>query len=392
LVALAGAVVFALVLQVSIAGVFADTRPQLALAAAPFDAGARTRLAQQYMAMESTSAARALALDAIRRDPMQPIALRVLAQGIPGSGPAAQSRQTALIMQSQRLSRRDLPTQMWLIDRYFRQGDAAATIRHFDVALRTSESARAGIFPMLEAAAAEPAVRRSLLQTLAERGSWTRQFAQYSVGSGRDLDFAVQVARLLLDPTDAVHAREYRLLLVRLAQSGRYSTAWDTYVSRGLAPAGAAAQTIRNGNFDAAEDGSPFDWTFAQEPELWASRERADGRAGHLLRVAAGDGNSGTVAWQVIRLASGPHQVRVRMGDVPAARNARPALQVDCANASGNTRLLTLVPDTAGSASREYVATTRVPAGCPFQMVSIAIAGDGPVADPSPWVDDLRID
>ena len=77
------AIVTLLVLQVTIAGVFRTSAPQIALAWVPDDAQARGRLAGALVGQQSTpearEAARELARDAIRRDPLNVAALRAAA-------------------------------------------------------------------------------------------------------------------------------------------------------------------------------------------------------------------------------------------------------------------------------------------------------------------------
>jgi hypothetical protein len=392
-VALAALATFGVTLQVSLAEVFRSTSPQLALKVAPLNAGARAKLAALLVASPATrSAARALALDAIQRDPIQPVALRVLAVALDENDARLDEVRRGLMAQAQRLTRRDLATQMWFIDQSIRKSDALSTMHHFDLALRSSESAREGIFPLLEVAASDREVRQILLRTLGQRPSWAKQFASYSVGSGRDLAFSAEVAGLLLDPRDPEDRQQYLFLTNRLVQDGRYALAWDIYRKRGLAPANIITNGVRHGDFDAPENGSPFDWTFAQEPELWASRERGSDNAGFVLRVAAFNGRSGEVAWQVVHLPPGAHRLQVQMGDIPTAAPDRPEVRMECAAAAGGERLATVIPDQSGPASREFSAEFTVPQSCPFQRISIRAAGQGPLKDPVPWVDDVRID
>jgi len=383
-----------LTLQVSVAGVSrGGGRPQLALQAAPFDAAARTKLATLLVEADETKPeARELALDAIRRDPIQPAALRVLAQSLDPAKDRSGNAAMALIEQSQRLSRRDVATQMWLIDHYSRLGDVEAAVRQIDVVLRSSETARPAVFPVLELAGSDPRGRRIVMRTLARKPNWARPFAAYAAQAGPNLEFAVEITAPLLDSSKRDDRDWYQALMNRLVQGGRLDLAWDIYRQRGLAPAGAAASTVRNGGFENAEDGSPFDWYFAQESELWSSRDRIEGGDGLVLELAAYNGRSGDVAHQYIRLAPGPHRLRARLGEVPAERRERPEIRLECVSAGGGMRLATLIPERAGAAPSELSATFAVPSNCRFQIISIRIAGDGPLKDRLPWIDNLRID
>jgi hypothetical protein len=391
LIVLAGALAFAVTLQVSLAGVFRSTRPQVALAAAPLDAAARSKLAAQLVGAEpGDEAARRLAHDALRRDPLQPAALRVLGLTQSTDDAASLQRAAAFMNGAQRLSRRDLPTQMWLIEHYGRSGRVPDMVNHFDLALRSSLSARSAIFPLLTAAAADPRARDTIIRTLSRRPNWALPFATYSTDNGRDLDFAVTVAQLLLDPREAEDRAHYTTLLGRLVEYNRQDLAWDLYAAPKLGLRRAGAGAIRNGDFEATEDGTPFDWNYAEEPELWASRERVD--RGIVLRVAAYNGRSGQVARQVLHLPAGPHRLRARVGDIAASEFERPELRIDCAGTSGDVLLLKVRPARSGAGPWELAGQFVVPPGCAFQQLSIGLSGEGALQEPSAWVDDIRID
>lgn len=387
LLLLLGAAFFTVTLQISISGAFRAKRPQLTLQLAPYDAEARSRLAARLSSASMRDEARSLALDAVRRDPVQPVALRVLAESLGDSdNPAA----FELISAAQRLSRRDLPAQMWLINYYGRRGEVETAIHHFDLALRSSESSRMGIFPLLEASAAEPGARNVILKVLAERAAWTEQFAGYAASVGRDLEFDADIARLLLNPQRADQRNQGLMLVGRLAQADRYETAWDLYTRGGFAPRAAASVMLRNGNFEKPEDGSPFDWNLAQEPDLWAARERAAGSGGTLLRLAATNGKSGVAAWQALHLNSGVHRLTLRTGDTPADAYERPEFRIECVGGLGR-RLLTLKPKASAAAAQTLSETFTVPQSCRFQRLSVHIAGEGALKDLAPWIDDVAI-
>lgn len=391
-VAIIGIVAFVATLQVSIAGAFRTTRPQLSLKMAPLDAIARVRLASQLVTRDEHLAdARSLAMDAIARDALQPGAFRIIAESLDGREPANLTTATALMAQSARLSRRDVATQMWLIEHYGRIGDAERMVRHFDIVLRASEAARRSGFPMLGLAASDPLGQELIIRTLSARPNWAKEFATFTIGSGSDLAFANRAAQLMLDTADPENRVHYLLLMRRLTEAGLYAQAWDLYGKPGLAVAGARELPLRNGGFEAAEDGSPFDWAFVQEPELWAAREQADAEEGLVLRLAASNGRSGELAWQLLHLPPGAHRIRLRMGNVPDDRYERPEILLTCL-ARSVSPLTKVVSPTAGTGPHQLEASFVVPPDCSFQRLVIRAAGDRALQDPAPWIDDIAID
>jgi len=279
---------------------------------------------------------------------------------------------------------------MWFIEHFGRIGDAKQMVQHFDIALRTSESAWRTGFPMLALAAAEPQGEELVVKTLSDRPVWAKEFARYMTGSGTDLAFAARVAELLLETTDRDNRGHYLLLLRRLTEGGFHSRAWEIYGKLGFVDADAKMRLVRNGDFDGAEDGTPFDWTYAQEPELWAARERVDGQ-GFVLRLAAYNGRSGEVASQLIHLSPGVHRINLLMGDVPADRYDRPEFFLSCVGKT-DAHLASVVSDTPGPRPQNLAASFIVPRECAFQRIVIRVSGEGPLNDSLPWIDDISIE
>jgi len=391
-VLLAGLATFTLVVQVSIAGSFRDTRPSLALRYAPIDARARTKLAAAIVSgaqtKEARNSARALATDAVKRDPLMPAALRVIAQSHKDGIGMADEKVTALMLEAQRLSRRDNPTQLWLANDNALRGNVNEVIDHFDIALLTSNAARPNIFPLLLATTADPRFRQALVQKLRERPDWTKAFLDHAVRNGSNLDFATDIAPQFLDselPDDRVMIRT---LMERLTAAGEFDRAWQ--VRQELSGERTSdVVPLRNGDFESVDEFAPFGWTLADDPELWAARERDTGD-GYLLRIAAYNGRSGEVARQLIKLRPGAYQIRLDAGDIPANAYERPQLRVSCANDS-EAELLELAPASAGAGPRSFAGRFTVPGGCSFQWLAITAAGEGSLRDPLPWIDNIRI-
>jgi len=384
---------FAVALQVSLAGAFRSTRPQLALMVAPLDAAARARLAGQLALSdqaEAKAAARNLGIDAIRRDALQPVALRAIALAGERSDPQSRQSTLGLMMQSQRLSRRDVMTQMWLVEHFGRLNQFETMVYHFDLALRSSESARASVFSLLAAAAADPSGEEIVIRTLSRRPNWAIPFVAFSIGQGQDLEFVVRTARLLLDPRKPEDRARYLALLNRLAAERRYDLAWSLYVDPALALGAPGKVPLRDGTFEGRAGGTPFDWSLMQEAELWASTEPKGG--GTILRMAAYNGRSGDVAWQLLRLNPGMYRVALTMGDIPADTFERPEVRITCAERDQDRSLMILKPAQAGVGPRRVEGGVIVPSGCTFQRISIALAGEGSFQEPTPWVDDISID
>lgn len=386
-----GLLAFVVSLQVSVAGVFRATNPFLVAKVAPFDAGARSRMAVRLVEFpETRQQAADLAHDAIRRAPVEPVALRVLGQVADIENPSNRSRALALMLEAERLSRRDYATEMWLAEHAAKGGKPERMLGHMDILLRSSESARRAAFPLLIAAAADPPTQSILLQTLAKKPNWAQAFASYAMTEGSDLPFARRLADLLVDPRRAENRELYRTLMSRMVQASQFDAAWSLYRASFRASGNAGNVAVRNGSFERMEDGSPFDWSFAQEPELWSAREPHLNRTGNVLRVAAFNGRAGEAARQLLHLAAGAHKLLVSMGDLPADRMEAPEIRLRCAG-PGEQTLLKFGPTAVERGFAELSGNFIVPAGCHFQWLTVEAAGEGQQLDPLPWVDDLRV-
>src|SRR5262249_7177342 len=75
-------------------------------------------------------------------------------------------REQRLFELSSAISRRSLPTRLWLIQRSVDHGDVAGALENFDIALRTSTAAPDALFPVLATASSDPGLAQPLARLL----------------------------------------------------------------------------------------------------------------------------------------------------------------------------------------------------------------------------------
>jgi len=141
-----------LTVAVSAANALRQVRPDLAHRIMPFDARANAGLAEQAsVRMAQDRAARAtaagLAREALSRDVTVVAAWRTLGLELETEGRRGDAER--LIRFAERLSRRDLPTQLWLIEANVARNDIEGALAHYNIALRTSQAAADVLFPIL---------------------------------------------------------------------------------------------------------------------------------------------------------------------------------------------------------------------------------------------------
>jgi hypothetical protein len=181
-------------------GYLAAKSPALAVRADPGNglaAGKEVSLRQAVggEAYRLTANDRAIVLAGLRRDPLSRVALRVLAvdQALGRHRDAAR----ALFQISNRISRRDPGTQIWLLDDRARHQDLAGTLSHYDAALSTSPSSAALLYPALTKALSFPEIDAELAPLIHQGRSWADGFVNYAtvhVGKAADLGRVLEAA------------------------------------------------------------------------------------------------------------------------------------------------------------------------------------------------------
>lgn len=156
-----------------LSGVTRKYRPDVALSVRPNDAIARAQLAnflQRGSVASTPEAVEELTRQTLLRDPTSGVAARVLGEQRAQVG--EQLNAATLMNYSDALSRRDLRTQMWLIEYHVRREDIPAVLRHFHAAASTSRGATTLLFPMLATALNDPRLIEPLAESLAHEPWW----------------------------------------------------------------------------------------------------------------------------------------------------------------------------------------------------------------------------
>ena len=146
-----------LLVVVSGANIVREVRPDLALGMMPFDARAKAKSAERLSASPRATPAqlreaRRLATEALDRDPTIASAWRTL--GLVSTLRNRPGAAAGFFHTSERISRRDVPTQLWLIEEAVARNNIPAVLHHYDVALRTSRASHPLLLLILIAATA----------------------------------------------------------------------------------------------------------------------------------------------------------------------------------------------------------------------------------------------
>jgi hypothetical protein len=383
-----------LTFAVGAASLFRNARPDAALKVAPFDARARARAAEQIVQGSANDrrrlgAAEALSLAALRRDPTIVQAWRTLALvAVLRRQPNRAGRLFHLV---ERMSRRDLPTELWLIEENVNRNDVAGALLHYDVALRTSLSSHELLLPIILRALNDPNLVEPMARLLVTDPPWKEQFFGALIQqppSGANLARLMEMiaARGQLSSTDLLSG-----LVAYYGDRREFGAAWRIYQVLKNAPR-AQPGTLRNGGFEGPNRVPPFDWRLESATEMGAEpRPVPAPGAGTGLYAYAATGTTGVVARQLLLLGPGGYTLGALGGLTAAARPERMTWKIACASTPA-TALTAQSALPSGSAGGPVQARFQVPAsGCEAQWLLLEIAAGSSEGNAEAWVDSVRI-
>lgn len=137
-----------------------------------------------------------------------------------------------------RISRRDLLPQLWLIEYYSAHDNLPTTLRHYDTALRVTRRVDELLFPVLSAGLDDPEISKNFRPYLNVSNPWLESFLTYAIRTGAN---RASLARMLIANGGMPKAPEYsRLegeLVSYLITAGDYVTARDFFLSASRLPA-----------------------------------------------------------------------------------------------------------------------------------------------------------
>jgi hypothetical protein len=377
-----------LTVAVTLAMIFARPQPHLALALWPFSAEARAQLAARQLSPKMTRAsaasADALATAALAREPVNVAATRTLSATRSILGRPAQGER--LLAYADVLSRRDLLTQMALIEGAVARDDIPQALIHYDRALRVSARSEDLLFPILIKASADPDILRPLAEMVGSRPPWWQAFMdRFLPGAPSAEAVRLIVSQTRLKPSNEGELGMLRAALARLVELNAPNEAAAIYRYAARRPKTA----VNDGRFEAQPLLPPLDWAFVDEPDLRAHTEPHP-RGGRALFLSAANGRAGDAARQYLALAPGRYRLSVTAGDVVADLSGRPRIMLLCRTATGEQKIFEQQLPQAPSEGRRIVSEFVVPtSNCAAQWLAIrASAGE---MQTETWMDDLSI-
>ncbi len=251
------------------------TDPGAAALLAPYDARAAVAAAQARVARRESVASpevRRLVAQTLARDVTLTSAIEMRAlQAEAEQDPVREERLFAL---SSQISRRSLPTRLWLIQRSVDKGDVAGALDDFDIALRTSTAAPEVLFPVLARAADDPALAAPIARVLDRPEDWRLVFLHYAITEAHAGPGVAAVLMRMHDRRAIIEGRVDEALIGELVSEQAFGLARQVRLAFGPP---ADSGLVADPRFADPRQPYPFGWnlvdggTAATPGPAWAS-------------------------------------------------------------------------------------------------------------------------
>lgn len=352
----------------SIAQVVVKRDPALAHRLAPYDGRITAAYATSLTGGDATAEDRAradvLAKRALQQDPTTVGAAATLGLNADVRGDEAAARR--YFTYAQKLSRRDLRTQLFMIEDAVQREDIPGALHQYDIALRVFPNLSEMLYPVLTEASTNPVIRRELVKTLTGKPMWIESFIGFAANNNPD---PKSTAALFLDLHRAgvpVPPNARASAINALIAARELDAAWFYYAT--VRP-GADRRRSRDPRFAVnLETPSQLDWI----PVNYDGRTTSI--QGGIFDFSVPASVGGSLLQQLQLLSPGNYRLNGHSVGIDQNQGARPYWVLSCQNGRELGRVE--VPNSS-VANGVFSGTFSVPADCPVQnLVLIARPSD----------------
>lgn len=360
----------------AVANVTWQQNPDMALRFVPDHPLALSRKADELFAEKQDPATlakvEAMAKESLRGGALNPVAIRLLGYVADVRGDEKKARELMLL--SHKVSRRDFGTQLWLIEDAVARNDKRQALYHYDIAMRTTPSSHALLFPTLIGALNDPEVRVGLAPYVKRAPEWLPAFLGQAIGTIENpanlADVLVKAGRL---PDNDTYRSQSNLLLTQLAAKGRFPAFRQYYLSlrgSGAATFGSAALDKNSVNLRYPAAG----WQIVDSPGIGGAFSEADKAGRHSLNAFAGSGERGELMRKYLFLKPGNYRFAAQYEAQDGAPDSDIRWELTCVSAKPPVSLWVSNQAVAKGRSGD-VQDFAIGADCPSQMLQLQLAG-----------------
>lgn len=371
----------------TLAQVVVKDDPAFAHRLAPWDGRITAALAASLAKLDATPADRAraeeLAILALRQDPTAVAAASTL--GINAQLRGDQQRARHFFTYAQKLSRRELPAQLWAIEDAVARGDIPGALKHYDIALRTRRESWDLLFPVLTAASADPQVRRELVRTLAAKPLWSDAFVHHAVANGADAKATAQLLISLKQAGVDIPPHAHAKLIAALADGGSAEDAWRYYATMSAAP---DRRKSRDPRFTAEHEAPTlFDWATIDNVGLVTTIHSESN--GGLFDFSAPSSLGGPMLQQMQMLLPGTYRLAGHSIGIDQAPGALPYWSLTCR--TGGRELGRVIVPNSSRDDGNFSGNMTVPANCPVQILTLVARASDAMSGLSGQIDRIEL-
>lgn len=304
---------------------------------------------------------REVALAALDVQPLNAPALRLLAMWEEGQNHPERANHFAYL--SEKVTRRDLLTQLFLLERAVAKGNIPAVLTHYDKALRVSPDSKQLLFPVLMSAMDDPSIRDSLAVYAEDPAPWIGGFLFTTLDTKGG---AVSTAKLLLNPrvraSNPLLTKLSDNLLTHLANQQAFALAEQIIKKRSKNH----YQTMSDLSFSAettSQTYGAFSWQVTDNTDADIAFQRKTGGGQNLyISIAPYASPDRSLVERILHLT--PGQYRFVERQTAGASNSVPYWQIECATSPGQWTSL-------WRSSVEQSPAVRIPPTCAWQRISL---------------------
>ncbi|MDX5986619.1 hypothetical protein SIL82_20385 [Sphingomonas echinoides] len=321
-----------------------------------------------------------LAQAALRQDPTAVSAVATLGLQTGLRGDVVHTRR--LFDYAQRLSRRDIRTQLWAIEDAVARDDIPAALHHYDIALRTIPMASDLLFPILAGALDQSAIRTNIVLTLRQQPTpqWGPKFISYLAATGGEPHALAQFFEEMHQAGMPLPTGAVATAVNGLSGSDAVEDAWHFYekVRHG------ANRKISRDPYFAARLATPslFDWVPVNDGKIATSLE--NGAFDFSVPTASG----GILLQQMQVLPPGVYRFEGHGSGIMQGKDSLPYWVLSCHDGHELGRVIVANSTKAGSA---FAGQFNVPRDCPVQTLSLFARPSDAVSGVSGQIDRAQL-
>ena len=311
-----------------------------------------------------------LARQSVRSQAINARALRLIAYTDEALLPEPKSRE--FIDMATRLSRRELGTQIWLIEKSVAADDAVGALRHYDIALRTNTAIQIPLFVQLTAGIELPVIRQALAPYIRANTPWAPAFLTHAIAASENPASVATLVKTAGGMPKGDTSRDLeKYLLSQLFAKGQFAEAKEYYLS--LPEAKPTVLTSLDFNPDNMSSSSGMlGWQLVQGASTGA--DWSGGSENQVMAAFANSGERGMVARKWLFLLPGNYRINLTFGDASMLMTGAIEWTMNCLSDRQPISAWRSGPLRPTSGTRTYGVAT-VTQDCPFQSIEIAMTG-----------------